>query len=277
MFTKLPAEKTRIKFKNIIKDSETLNVLNNAYWYNGGRVATGNVNNDGLPDIYFTGNPVNCRLYINKENLKFKEIAKKAGVLAGGLWNTGTCMADVNGDGYLDIYVCRSAAKDPEKRRNLLFINNGDLNFNEKGRAYGLDDPSYSTYAALFDYDRDGDLDAYILNHSLDEYASFNDHLNTLKKTRSEVFADKLFRKDGEKFVNVSKEAGLINNVLGFGLDVAVLDVNAGHWPDIYISNDYNEEDYLYINQQNGSFKESIRESMGHVSLSSMGNDSGDF
>ena len=277
MFTLLSAGRTGIKFKNIIKDSETLNVLNYAYWYNGGGVSVGDVNNDGLPDIYFTGNLVNSRLYLNKGNLKFKEIGEKAGVLAGGLWNTGTCMADVNGDGYLDIYVCRSAAKDPEKRKNLLFINNGDLTFTEKAKAFGLDDPSYSTHSAFFDYDRDGDLDAYILNHSLDEYASFNDQLNTLKKTENKAFADKLLRNDGGKFVDVSKEAGLINNVLGFGLGLAVLDVNGDHWPDMYISNDYNEEDYLYVNQRDGTFKESIRESMGHVSLSSMGNESGDF
>lgn len=277
MFTKLSATRTGIKFKNIIKDSEELNVLNYAYWYNGGGVAVGDVNNDGLPDIYFTGNLVNSRLYLNKGNLRFKEIAKKAGVLAGGLWNTGTCMVDVDGDGYLDIYVCRSAAKDPEKRRNLLFINNGDLTFTEKAKAFGLDDSSYSTHAAFFDYDRDGDLDVYILNHSLDKYASFNEQLNALKKTESKAFADKLFRNDGGKFVDVSKDAGLINNVLGFGLGLAVLDVNNDHWPDMYISNDYNEEDYLYINQRDGTFKETIRESMGHVSLSSMGNESGDF
>ncbi len=284
IFTELSAGRTGIKFKNIIKDSETFNVLNYAYLYNGGGVAVGDVNNDGLPDIYFTGNLVNSRLYLNQGNLKFKEIAEKAGVQAGGLWNTGTCMADVNGDGYLDIYVCRSAAKDPEKRKNLLFINNGELpdgqpslTFTEKASVYGLDDSSYSTHAAFFDYDCDGDLDAYILNHSLDEYASFNEHLNTLKNTKSELFSDKLFRNDGGKFVDVSEEAGLINNVLGFGLGLAVTDVNEDNWPDMYISNDYNEEDYLYINQRDGTFKESLRESMGHVSLSSMGNESGDI
>lgn len=277
VFTLIPASSSGIRFKNIIKDSETLNVFKYAYWYNGGGVAVGDINNDDLPDIYFTGNLVNSHLYLNKGNLKFTNIAREAGVLAGGYWNTGTCMADINGDGYLDIYVCRSAAKDPDKRKNLLFINNRDLTFTEKGSSYGLDDPSYSTHAAFFDYDRDGDLDAYILNHSLDKYAGFNDQLNKLKHTRGKYFSDKLYRNDNGKFVDVSQKAGLINNVLGFGLGLAVVDVNGDHWPDIYISNDYNEEDYLYINQRDGTFKESIRESMGHVSLSSMGNESGDF
>lgn len=277
LFSLIPNKKTNITFKNLLRETEEFNVLKYAYLYNGGGVAVGDVNNDGLPDIYFTGNMVNSRLYLNQGDLKFKEITEKAGVQAGGLWNTGTCMADVNGDGYLDIYVCRSAAKDSEKRKNLLFINNGNLTFSEKAKEYGLDDSSYSTHAAFFDYDCDGDLDTYVLNHSLDEYASFNDHLNTLKNTKSDSFSDKLFRNDGGTFVDVSKEAGLINNLLGFGLGLAVTDVNGDNWPDMYISNDYNEEDYLYINQRDGTFRESLRESMGHVSLSSMGNESGDF
>ncbi len=277
MFTPLLHSETGIKFKNIIKDTKALNVLNYAYWYNGGGVAIGDINNDGLPDIYFTGNLVKSKLYLNKGSFKFKDITETAGVAAGGLWNTGTCMADVNGDGLLDIYVCRSAAKDPDKRRNVLFINNGDLTFTEKSREYGLDDPSYSTHAAFFDYDRDGDLDVYVLNHSLDEYAAFNDKLPERKKTPGKYFGDKLYRNDNGRFLDVSHFAGLIDNVLGFGLGLAIVDINNDNWPDIYVSNDYNEEDYLYINQRDGTFKESVREAMGHVSLSSMGNESGDF
>ena len=277
LFTDLPTTKTGIKFKNIIRDSEEFNVLNYAYLYNGGGVAIGDINNDELPDIYFTGNLVASRLYLNKGNLRFKDISRDAGVTAEGLWNTGTTMADVNGDGYLDIYVCRSAAKISDRRKNLLFINNKDLTFTESAKEYGLDDPSYSTHAAFFDYDCDGDLDAFILNHSLDQYAGFSDNLEQLKKQPDDRFSDKLFRNDNNTFIDVSETAGLINNVLGFGLGLTIVDVNADNFPDIYVSNDYNEEDYLYINQQNGTFKESIKEAMGHVSLSSMGNESGDF
>lgn len=277
LFTELPPSRTGIKFKNIIRESEEFNVLNYAYLYNGGGVAIGDINNDQLPDIYFTGNLVASRLYLNKGNLRFEEIAEDAKVAAEGLWNTGTTMADVNGDGYLDIYVCRSAARISERRRNLLFINNKDLTFTESAEEYGLEDPSYSTHAAFFDYDCDGDLDAFILNHSLDQYAGFSDQLDQLKKQRDDKFADKLFRNENGKFTDVSDEAGLINNVLGFGLGLAILDVNADNFPDMYISNDYNEEDYLYINQRDGTFRECIKEAMGHVSLSSMGNESGDF
>ena len=262
---------------NTIRETEEFNVLNYAYLYNGGGVAIGDINNDQLPDIYFTGNLVASRLYLNQGNLRFVEIADKAGVTAEGLWNTGTVMADVNADGYLDIYVCRSAARIPARRRNLLFINNQDLTFTERAEEYGLDDPSYSTHAAFFDYDCDGDLDAFILNHSLDQYAGFSDQLNDLKKQRGDQYSDKLFRNDGNHYTDISEQAGLINNVVGFGLGLAVVDVNADNFPDLYISNDYNEEDYLYVNQGDGTFRECLREAMGHVSLSSMGNESGDL
>jgi len=277
LFSSLSPTRTGINFKNTIRESEDFNVLNYAYLYNGGGVTIGDINNDQLPDIYFTGNLVASRLYLNKGNLRFEDITSDARVSAEGLWNTGTTMADVNSDGYLDIYVCRSAARIADRRKNLLFINNQDLTFSEKGEEYGLDDASYSTHAAFFDYDCDGDLDAYILNHSLDQYAGFSENLDELKKQSDDRFSDKLFRNDNYKFTDVSNEAGLINNVLGFGLGLAILDMNADNFPDIYISNDYNEEDYLYINQQDGTFKESLKEAMGHVSLSSMGNESGDF
>jgi len=276
-FTELPPTKTGIKFKNTIRESEEFNVLNYAYLYNGGGVAIGDINNDQLPDIYFTGNLVASRLYLNKGNFRFDDISADAGVTAEGLWNTGTTMADVNGDGYLDIYVCRSAARISDRRKNLLFINNKDLTFTESAKEYGLDDSSYSTHAAFFDYDCDGDLDAFILNHSLDQYAGFSDQLDQLKKQTDDKFADKLFRNDNNTFTDVSTDAGLINNVLGFGLGLSIVDVNADNFPDIYVSNDYNEEDYLYINQKDGTFVESLKEAMGHVSLSSMGNESGDF
>ncbi|WP_212748436.1 VCBS repeat-containing protein [Maribacter algarum] len=277
MFTLLPSSKTNIKFKNIIKETKQFNVLEYGYLYNGGGVSIGDLNNDGLPDIYFTGNMVGSRLYLNKGDFEFDEIAEKAGVFASGLWNTGTTMADVNADGLLDIYVCRSAAKDPEKRKNLLFINNGDLTFSEKGSDYGIDDSGYSTQATFFDYDKDGDLDLYVLNHSTQEYAGFGQITASLKNKKNLAYSDKLYKNDNGNYIDVSDSAGLISNVLGFGLGVAVSDLNGDGWPDIYVSNDYNEQDYLYINNKNGSFSESLEKYIGHTSLFSMGSDIADI
>ncbi len=277
LFTPLSSNKTNIKFKNILQETEEFNVLEYGYLYNGGGVSVGDINNDGLPDLYFTGNMVGSHLYLNKGNFQFEEIAKKAGVFAEGLWNTGTTMADVNGDGYLDIYICRSAAKNPEKRRNLLFINNGDLTFSEKAAEYGINDSGYSTQGAFFDYDRDGDLDLYVLNHSTQEFAGFGQITASLKRKRNDAYSDKLYRNDGGKFTNVSDSAGLVSNVLGFGLGIAISDLNNDNWPDIYISNDYNEQDYLYLNNQDGSFSESLEDYIGHTSLFSMGSDIADI
>ena len=302
LFTPLPPAKTGIKFQNTLRETEDFNVMKYGYFYNGGGVAIGDVNNDGWPDIYFTGNLVASRLYLNRGNWTFDEVAEEAGVAASGLWNTGVTMADVNGDGLLDIYVCRSAAADPNRRKNLLFINTTSpppnprrpsrgnmsppeggrrVSFTEQAATYGLADPGYSTQAAFFDYDRDGDLDMYLLNHSTQEYAGFNKLTAGHKQRRNPVLGDKLYRNDMSlpkgKFTDVSAEAGIIQNVLGFGLGVAVTDVNADGWYDVYVTNDYNEEDYLYINRQDGTFQESLRSQVGHTSLFSMGCDAADI
>ncbi|WP_411029827.1 VCBS repeat-containing protein [Spongiimicrobium sp. 3-5] len=277
LFSVMPASKTSIKFKNLLRETEEFNVLEYGYLYNGGGVAIGDINNDGWSDIYFTGNMVGSHLYLNKGNWEFEEIAKSAGVFAEGLWNTGTTMADVNGDGFLDIYICRSAAKNPAKRKNLLFINNGDLTFTEKGAEYGVDDSGYSTQGAFFDYDKDGDLDLYVLNHSTQEYAGFGQITASLKNRKNPSYSDKLYRNDNGKFTNVSDASGLISNVLGFGLGIAISDLNNDNWPDLYISNDYNEQDYLYINNQDGTFTESLEKYIGHTSLFSMGSDIADI
>ena len=250
LFQALPSSKTNITFKNILKENDEFNVLTYSYFYNGGGVAAGDINNDGLTDLYFTGNLVASHLYLNQGNFRFQNITNEAGVGAAGLWNTGVTMADVNGDGWLDIYVCRSAAADPKARRNLLFINNQDLTFTEKAKEYGLDDPAYSTQAAFFDYDLDGDLDVFLLNHSIPEYSNFRASIGSFKDRDNPYFGDKLYRNDGTRYTDVSKSAGLITNVLGFGLGVAIADFNNDQWPDIYVSNDFNEEDYLYINQK---------------------------
>lgn len=282
MFTLLSPNTTGVTFKNVLRETKEFNVLEYSYLYNGGGIAIGDVNNDGLSDIYFTGNMVGSHLYINRGNFEFEEIAKEAGVFAEGLWNTGTTMADVNGDGFLDIYICRSATPSASQRKNLLFINNGTSNdtgkvtFTEKGAEYGLDDSGYSTQASFFDYDKDGDLDLFVLNHSSQQYAGFGQITASLKNKKNPAFSDKLYRNDNGKFTNVSEEAGLISNVLGFGLGVAVSDINNDSWLDIYVSNDYNEQDYLYINNQNGTFSESLEEYIGHTSMFSMGSDIAD-
>ena len=216
LFTQLSPSQTGVKFQNILQETDEINVLTYGYLYNGGGVAIGDINNDNLPDLYFTGNMVGSRLYLNNGDFKFDEIAKKAGVFAEGNWNTGTTMADVNGDGYLDIYVCRSAALNPDRRRNQLFINNGDLTFTEMGKKYGVDDSGYTTQAAFFDYDNDGDLDLYILNHSTQEYAGLGKISKHNKNRKNKAYSDKLMRNDNGKFIDVSDEVGLISNVLGF-------------------------------------------------------------
>ena len=284
LFALLSSRQTGVDFRNTVRASEAFHVLKYGYFYNGGGVAAGDVNKDGLPDLYFTGNLVASHLYINRGDFRFTEAAEAAGVAAAGLWNTGVTMADVNGDGWLDIYVCRSAAAAADRRRNLLFINNGDPQgpasiptFTERAAEYGLDDPGYSTQAAFFDYDRDGDLDMYLLNHSVQEYAGFSRLLETYKTRINPAYGDKLYRNDDGHFRDVSSKAGIIQNVLGFGLGVAVDDFDQDGWLDIYVSNDYNEEDYLYLNQQDGSFREALREHIGHTSLFSMGSDVADY
>ncbi len=277
LFSKLSPRQTNISFKNIVQESEDFNVLTYGYFYQGGGVAVGDINNDGLPDLYFTGNMVASKLYLNKGGFEFEDITEQAGVGAEGLWNTGVTMADVNGDGWMDIYICRSAANDPNNRRNLLFINNGDNSFTESAKTYGLDDPGYSTQASFFDFDGDGDLDMFLLNHSTQEFAGFSRIDGSFKKRKGQYLGDKLYRNDNGKFVDVTEESGMLSNVLGFGLAVTVSDVNMDGWPDIYVSNDYNEEDYLYINQGDGTFVESVSEYMGHVSLFSMGADAADI
>ena len=273
----MPASYTGVNFQNRIGETEEFNVLEYGYLYNGGGVAAGDLNNDGLIDLYFTGNMVGSHLYINKGDFKFEEQAKQAGVFAAGLWNTGVTMADVNDDGFLDIYVCRSAAKDPLKRANLLFINNGDLTFTERAAEYGIADTGYGTHASFFDYDRDGDLDLYVLNHSTQEYAGFGQITPAIKQRKNKNYSDKLYRNEAGHYRDVSDEAGLISNVLGFGLGLAVSDLNNDGWPDIYVSNDYNEQDYLYINNQDGTFTESLEKFIGHTSMYSMGSDVADI
>ena len=205
---------SNIHFNNRIQESESFNVLQYGYLYNGGGVAIGDIDNGGLADIYFSSNMASNRLYKNLGNLKFKDITASAGVAANDAWNTGAAMADVNNDGFLDIYVCRSADAYPEKRKNLLFINNKKGAFSEMASSWGIDDAAYSTQAAFFDYDKDGDLDLFLLNHSVQQFAGFNQYLSKYKEDLNPNFGDKLYRNDGVKFTDVSKASGIISNEL---------------------------------------------------------------
>ena len=266
LFTQLSVDDTGVHFKNVLKEDENANVLDYTYFYNGGGVAIGDINNDGLSDILFTGNMVPNRLYLNKGNFEFTDITKQSGVAEKQGWCTGATMTDINGDGKLDIYICRSADTDPARRRNLLYINNGDLGFTEEAEKYGLADEGYSTQAAFFDYDKDGDLDMFLINHSLEQYAG-DTYSTAVRKQRQPAFASRLYRNDNQHYSDVSEQCGIINNVLSFGLGLAISDVNNDGWPDVYVSNDFNEQDYLYINNRNGTFSEQLSKSMDETSL----------
>jgi hypothetical protein len=274
LFTLVPAEKTGIRFQNSISESPAQNVLNYEYFYNGGGVAVGDLNNDGLPDIVFTSNTDQPKIYFNKGNLNFEDVSAKTKIRAGG-WKTGVTMADVNADGWLDIYICRSGNGEETDRTNLLFINQQNGTFKEMGAQYGVDDKGHSTMAVFFDYDNDGDLDLFVLNHSTKKYRNFD--VQWMKSARDSLAGDKLFRNDNGHYSDVSTAAGIIGNPICYGLGVAVADFNRDGWPDMYVSNDYDEDDYLYINQHDGTFKESVSSFLGHTSKFSMGCDVADI
>ncbi|WP_456426449.1 VCBS repeat-containing protein [Rhodocaloribacter sp.] len=276
LFTRVPARISGVTFVNRIVEDEGFNVLEYEYFYNGAGVAVGDVDNDGLPDLFFTANMGPNRLYRNKGGFVFEDVTEQAGLAeTAATWDTGGAMADVNGDGRLDIYVCRSGRVSEDRRRNALYVNNGDGTFTERAAAYGLDDPAYSTHAAFFDYDRDGDLDLYLLNHPIRRLNRFDVAL--LKRQRDPLAGDKLYRNDGGRFTDVSAEAGILGNPIGFGLSVTVSDLNDDGFPDLFVANDYVEDDYLYLNNGDGTFTERIRDALAHSSYSSMGADVADF
>ncbi len=284
LFSKLESTSTGINFTNIVKNGEDMNIFKYRNFYNGGGVAIGDINNDGLADVYFTSNQGTNTLYLNKGNFKFEDISKKAGIQGTKTWSTGVVMVDMNGDGFLDIYVCNAGNTKGEQQKNELFINNKNNTFTDKASEYNLTDTGITTHAAFFDYDKDGDLDCYILNNSFIPVSSLNySNKRDLRDKDWDVNpilkggGDKLLRNDNGKFVDVSQAAGIYGSLIGFGLGVTVGDVNGDLYPDIYISNDFYERDYLYINNKNGTFSEQIQNWTSHISQSSMGADMADI
>jgi hypothetical protein len=275
LFQRLTSDVTGIHFENTLTVTNDFDVFRYRNFYNGGGVAIADINNDGLSDIYLTSNMGDNKLFLNKGNWKFEDITEKARVKGTKIWSTGVSIADVNSDGWLDIYVCNAGDINGDNRENELFINNGDLTFREQAANYGLADKGFSTHAAFFDYDKDGDLDCYILNNSYRPIASLG--YRNLRNERDELGGHKLYRNDYMHFTDVSEHAGIYGSVIGFGLGVTVGDINQDSWPDLYVSNDFYERDYLYINNHDGTFKESLENYMGHISMFSMGADLADL
>ncbi len=278
-------ENSGIEFVNKVQDNDTINILNYRNFYNGGGVATGDINNDGLADVFFTANQGSNKLFLNKGNLKFEDISAKAGFIDKQQFSTGVVMVDINADGWLDIFVCNAGSMhNAALRSNQLFLNNKDLTFTESAEKFGLKDSGYTTQVSFFDYDLDGDLDCFKIDNSPVPVNSLG-----YPKQR-DVFAEKwnvpdylkgggdhLYRNDGDYFKEVTQQAGIHGTLMSFGLGVTVGDVNNDNYPDVYVSNDFFERDYLYINQKNGTFKDELEQRMQHNSYASMGADFGDI
>ncbi|MCF8273677.1 MAG: VCBS repeat-containing protein [Flavobacteriaceae bacterium] len=265
-----------ITFQNTLQYTEQLNPYTYRNFYNGGGVALGDINNDGLLDIYFTGNLVDNQLYLNKGNWKFENITKKAGVACKNIWSSGVTFVDINNDNLLDIYVCKAGPPSNNiNRHNELFINNGDLTFTERSKEFGLDIVGLSVQANFFDYDKDGDLDCYLLNNSIKAVGNY-DFIKNQREIPTES-GNKLLRNDNNHFTDVTSEAHIYSSSIGFGLGITVSDYNNDSWPDIFISNDFFERDYLYINQKDGTFKENLENQFESISMGSMGADAADL
>ncbi|RRB04596.1 VCBS repeat-containing protein [Larkinella rosea] len=280
LFQSLDSARTGIGFVNHVQNTDHFNIIDYLYFYNGAGVAAGDINNDGLSDLYFVSNQGKNKLYLNKGGMKFEDITQKAGVEGFSDWQTGVTMADVNGDGWLDIYVCAVGNFKGLEGSNELYINNQDGTFSEKAADYGLDFTGFSTQAAFFDYDHDGDLDCYLLNHAVHTSRSYD--RVTARNLRQNESGDYLYRNDlvfgkgPANFTNVSEQAGIFGAAMGYGLGISVADLNNDGWEDIYVSNDFHEDDYYYINNGKGGFTERVKKAFAHVSRFSMGNDVAD-
>ncbi|WP_026966283.1 VCBS repeat-containing protein [Algoriphagus terrigena] len=278
LFSLLPSDQTGLSFKNELTSTAEINILEYLYFYNGGGVAAGDIDGDGLVDLYFTGNQVSNKLYLNKGNFRFEDITESAGVDGDGGWSTGVTMADVDGDGRLDIYVSQVSELPGIDGHNKLYMNLGDGKFREAAAEFGIDFRGFGTHSVFFDYDRDGDLDLYLLNHNVKSPEVF---VKSDARTRSSPIGDRLFKnlaaEGTDRFVDVTDASGIYSSILGFGLGVSAEDFNSDGWLDLYISNDFTENDYLYLNQQDGTFREVLNELVPSTSRYSMGNDAADL
>jgi hypothetical protein len=280
LFTMMPSSYTGIEFANRLSESGHLNVFTYRNYYNGGGVALGDLTGDGLPEVMLTANRDGGRLYLNLGELRFRDVTDEAGVGGRSSWTTGVTFADVNGDGRLDIYLCHAGTESGAARANQLFLHQGVDGegtpiFRESATEWGVADEGYSTHAAFFDYDRDGDLDLYVVNNSPRPASSFG--MRNLREVRHPLGGDRLYRNDGDHYTDASEEAGIFGSEIAFGLGVAVGDVSGDGWPDIYVSNDFFERDYLYVNRRDGTFEERIEGQMPTLSYSSMGLDVADI
>ena len=280
LFDLVPPEASGVAFENTLVETADRNVLAYEYFYNGGGVAAGDVDGDGLADLYFTANMGPNRLYLNRGGFRFEDVTEAAGV-AGPRdgWTTGVTMADVDGDGDLDLYVARSGDGPASERRNLLYRNDGPDSdgtprFTEAAASVGLDDAGHTTHATFFDVDRDGDLDAYLVNHNVKRLRGFD--VGVMKVLRDSLAGDKLYRNDGGRFVDATEAAGIHQTPIGFGLSATAGDVDGDGWPDLYVTNDYDEDDYLYLNNRDGTFRDATRDLLAHTSYFSMGSDLAD-
>jgi len=272
------SDQTGIRFENTLKDQSDLNIIEYLYYYNGGGVAVGDINNDGLEDLFFSANQLPDKLYLNLGELKFRDVSVEAGIDQTNSWSTGVSMQDVNNDGLLDIYVCKVGTFNSLDARNQLYLNNGDLTFTESAQKLGVDFSGFSTQAAFLDYDKDGDLDFYLLNHNIHSVRSYGTVKN--RKDQDTLAGDRFYENKIDEigvFVDVTEASQIYNSPLGYGLAIGVSDFNQDGWPDLYIGNDFHENDYLYLNNQNNSFTESIATSMNHTSRFTMGVDVADL
>jgi hypothetical protein len=280
LFKRLPTSETGVEFNNQLSETEDFNIIEYLYFYNGSGVAIGDINEDGLPDLYFSSNQSTNKLYLNRGDFKFEDITQQAGVTAEGNWKTGVAMADINADGLLDIFSCGVGNYKKFNSRNQVFINQGNSTFVEMANDLGLAFQGFSTHVAFLDYDRDGDLDIYLLNHSVHSVRSYGDvslRNQSDRQSGDKLYENQLVPKGKTFFEEVTSRAGIHNSPAGYGLGVGISDVNNDGWPDIYVSNDFHENDYLYLNNQDKTFRQVAEKSFAHTSRFSMGNDVADI
>ena len=276
LFEEIEPQATGVTFRNSLTPTEDFNMYLFRNFYNGGGVAVGDVTGNGYPDLFFTGNMVTNRLYENLGGFKFRDITDEAGLNSDGYWSTGASFADVDGDGNLDIFVTLSGQPEGDNRHNRLYINNGDKTFSEQSEQWGIDDESLATHGVFFDYNGDGRLDLYLLSNSVDELSGFGEATSELRTVAGGAGSSKLYRNEGDHFTDITREAGIYNSVIGFGLSASVSDINRDGHPDLYVANDFIERDYIYFNNGDGSFTEQLDESIRSLSSSSMGSDISD-